>query len=79
MPHHFPLSAIALADPQFGSVCLISHQVDATFGDVHITPLGPTPPVAGFTGTPTSGVVPLVVQFTDQSTNGPTSWQWPTR
>ena len=33
-------------------------------------------PVAAFTGTPTTGVVPLVVAFTDQSTNTPTSWSW---
>ena len=34
------------------------------------------PPVAAFTGTPTSGDYPLVVAFTDQSTNTPTSWSW---
>jgi PKD repeat protein len=35
-----------------------------------------TPPVADFSGTPTSGVVPLLVNFTDLSTNNPTSWSW---
>lgn len=35
-----------------------------------------TVPVAQFTGTPTSGDVPLEVVFTDQSTNSPTSWAW---
>ena len=35
-----------------------------------------TPPVAGFSGTPTSGVTALPVQFTDLSTNYPTSWSW---
>jgi len=34
------------------------------------------PPVAAFTGSPTSGMVPLSVSFTDQSTNTPTSWSW---
>jgi len=34
------------------------------------------PPVAGFTGTPTTGMRPLVVAFTDTSTNSPTSWLW---
>ncbi len=34
------------------------------------------PPVAAFSGTPTSGDYPLSVQFTDQSTNTPTSWSW---
>ena len=34
------------------------------------------PPVADFTGTPLSGTAPLTVQFTDLSTNAPTSWSW---
>ena len=34
------------------------------------------PPVAGFTGSPTTGNQPLTVQFTDTSTNTPTSWLW---
>jgi len=32
--------------------------------------------VADFSGTPTSGTVPLTVQFTDLSTGGPTMWAW---
>lgn len=36
----------------------------------------PAAPVAGFTATPTTGTAPLTVQFTDQSTNTPTSWAW---
>ncbi len=34
------------------------------------------PPVANFTGTPTSGTRPLLVTFTDTSTGTPTSWSW---
>ncbi len=34
------------------------------------------PPVANFSGTPTSGNAPLSVTFTDSSTNSPTSWSW---
>ncbi|KKG15006.1 hypothetical protein EO98_16705 [Methanosarcina sp. 2.H.T.1A.6] len=36
----------------------------------------PVPPVAAFTATPTSGNAPLTVNFTDQSTESPTSWAW---
>jgi PGF-pre-PGF domain-containing protein len=34
------------------------------------------PPTASFIGTPTAGTAPLTVQFTDQSTGSPTSWNW---
>lgn len=33
-------------------------------------------PSAGFSATPLSGCSPLVVQFSDQSTGNPVSWQW---
>jgi hypothetical protein len=36
----------------------------------------PPAPVAAFTGYPTTGVAPLEVLFTDESTNTPTSWLW---
>jgi PKD repeat protein len=42
-------------------------------------PLGssaPSPPTASFTASPTSGAMPLAVQFTDTSTGSPTSWSW---
>jgi PKD repeat protein len=34
------------------------------------------PPTANFTYSPTSGITPLFVQFTDTSTGSPTSWAW---
>ena len=34
------------------------------------------PPTAGFTASVTSGLFPLAVSFTDQSTGSPTSWAW---
>jgi PKD repeat protein len=34
------------------------------------------PPEADFSASPTSGTVPLTVQFTDLSTNSPSAWQW---
>jgi PKD repeat protein len=44
-------------------------------GYIIVTP--PAPPVAQFTGVPTSGKRPLTVRFTDQSTGaGITSWAW---
>jgi len=42
----------------------------------YITVSNPPKPMAEFTGTPTSGNAPLSVQFTDQSSNNPTSWKW---
>jgi PKD repeat protein len=36
----------------------------------------PAQPVAAFAANPTSGTVPLPVQFTDQSTGGVTGWSW---
>ncbi|AOT03012.1 PKD domain-containing protein [Arthrobacter sp. U41] len=39
-------------------------------------PPGDTAPVASFTASPTSGTVPLTVNFTDTSTGSPTSWAW---
>src|SRR5690606_39735886 len=41
-----------------------------------MTVSAPVKPLAAFTGTPTSGYAPLSVQFTDQSSNNPTSWKW---
>ena len=42
----------------------------------YITVTGGTPPVANFSGTPTVGIFPLAVTFTDSSTNTPTAWSW---
>ena len=36
---------------------------------------GPSP-IANYTASPTTGEVPLTVQFAEQSTNNPTSWEW---
>jgi len=33
-------------------------------------------PVAAFSASPTSGIMPLKVSFTDKSTGAPTSWKW---
>ena len=39
-------------------------------------PAAPGPPVADFSGTPTTGAPPLTVYFTDLTTGSPTSWSW---
>jgi PKD repeat protein len=36
----------------------------------------PQPPVAEFTGAPLDGEAPLAVQFTDLSSNAPSTWSW---
>jgi PKD repeat protein len=40
------------------------------------TPPPAEPPVANFSGSPTTGTAPLTVAFTDSSTGTPTSWAW---
>jgi len=46
------------------------------FANVGVTLVCAGPPVANFSGTPTTGGAPLTVNFTDLSTNSPTSWSW---
>ena len=48
--------------------------LDKTVKTNYITVEALTPPVADFTGSPTSGKEPLDVSFTDASTNSPTTW-----
>jgi PKD repeat protein len=48
-----------------------------TITKVNYITVGPPPPVADFSGTPTTGYLPLTVNFTDLSTGGaPTAWSW---
>ncbi|MFC1716953.1 S8 family serine peptidase [Candidatus Poribacteria bacterium] len=42
----------------------------------YITVESPSPTVADFSGSPTSGAAPLTVAFADESTGSPTSWSW---
>ncbi len=46
------------------------------FDDISVIAVTPPPPVAEFSGAPTSGTTPLTVDFTDLSSNNPTSWSW---
>jgi PKD repeat protein len=63
-----------------GSGNIVIWTYSSTHGHVDSVRLEPMsiwyPPVAGFSATPTSGNRPLTVQFTDTSTNSPTSWEW---
>ena len=64
---------------QTGIVVLArNNDTDRYWHHYEALPGGPPPPapVAAFSGTPTSGTAPLVVNFTDQSTNSPTTWAW---
>jgi len=55
----------------------IDNNGGSTSDNISVTIIaGGSVPIANFSGTPTSGTVPLTVNFTDQSTNTPTSWQW---
>ena len=50
--------------------------VSDNFGTVYNDLLSVAPPIASFTGSPTSGIVPLAVTFTDASTGSITKWSW---
>jgi PGF-pre-PGF domain-containing protein len=59
-----------------GTVTASDTGVLASFSGKSVTNTMAAAPVAGFTGSPTSGSPPLTVTFTDSSTNTPTSWSW---
>jgi uncharacterized repeat protein (TIGR02543 family) len=50
--------------------------VASAWAQVGITVVCAGPPVADFSGSPLSGGAPLTVNFTDLSSNSPTSWSW---
>lgn len=51
---------------------------NGVYSDAFVAKIAPAPdaPVANFTATPTSGLSPLSVSFSDQSTGEITSWAW---
>lgn len=59
---------------QYGGTASGAYGSYVTFSDTITYPA--VAPVAGFSGAPTSGDVPLQVTFTDSSTNTPTNWDW---
>ena len=57
--------------------CLVGTKQDrAPYINESLTPEAGSTPHAEFIGTPTTVVVGGTVDFTDQSTNSPTSWNW---
>lgn len=50
--------------------------ITGTLDTASTSPSDGQEPVADFSGTPLSGNAPLDVQFTDLTTNDPTSWSW---
>ncbi|MBP1928149.1 PKD repeat protein [Methanolinea mesophila] len=69
------------ADPGTYSVTLTASNAggsgdDEKQGYITVTAPLPDPPVVNFVGDNRSGPAPLVVHFTDQSTNNPTAWAW---
>ena len=70
-----------------GTIYVRVLDTDRSWGNVSLDPVHvdqmyieyggePVPPVADFSGTPTSGSYPLLVNFTDLSTGSPTFWSW---
>jgi PKD repeat protein len=60
----------------FSTSCEIFTSGEVEDYTVVIAPQAPPPPVADFSGTPTSIGIGQVVQFNDLSTNNPTTWSW---
>jgi beta propeller repeat protein len=63
----------------YGNRIVWEYSIDAGEENIYmatVSELEPIPPVAAFSAKPTSGKVPLKVQFTDKSSNSPTSWKW---
>ncbi|MFZ5981507.1 MAG: PKD domain-containing protein, partial [Candidatus Zixiibacteriota bacterium] len=61
------------ANRSWGSNGLDAVYIDRMYFEFETTP---QPPTADFVGSPTSGVKPLTVNFTDLSSGSPTSWTW---
>jgi PKD repeat protein len=59
-----------------GLVVLASNHTTKQYWHADESLRTPSAPAAAFTATPTSGMAPLTVSFTDTSTNNPTSWAW---
>jgi PKD repeat protein len=75
----FPSSSTATTFTVTAQVGNAIDNIQASIGYVDnfvLTGTGPVAPTANFTGTPTTGVAPLTVGFSDASTGDVTSWAW---
>jgi flagellin-like protein len=72
MVEMFENTGQAVARLMYSSPTMPSQQVTSLW---HVTQILP-PPVAGFSGSPLSGTVPLTVVFKDLSSYSPASWSW---
>ena len=59
-----------------GNLVITSDSVAVNTDRVYRIARNDVPPVANFSGNPTSGAPPLAVAFTDLSTATPTAWSW---
>jgi autotransporter-associated beta strand protein len=69
-------SATNLPPLSAGLVWSNSLAADGSISVVSNAASAPPAPVAGFGGTPTNGIAPLLVTFTDASTGSITNWVW---
>jgi len=68
---------VTIFSPAVDGIVMVNATVDGqTVSTVGENPPTPDAPVADFTADVTSGIAPLIVQFTDLSTGSPTSWNW---
>ena len=54
----------------------VDSDTETKTGYINVTEQPQIPPVADFSASPTSGDAPLTVNFTDLSSENPTSWSW---
>jgi len=59
-----------------GGIQCYDVDIFASWESIETPPIPPVIPVCSFTAIPNSGTAPLLVTFTDLSTNTPTSWNW---
>ena len=67
---------VAMKRNAFSTACEVFASGEVEDYTVDIAPPVPQAPVANFSGSPTTVQVGGTVEFTDLSTNNPTSWSW---